>query len=60
MALAALYARAQRTRSFLPPAHGFVVDHKARKESTEEAKWVADQLHQKCELNRMCLSFAHC
>lgn len=49
MALAALYAKAQSTNRFLPRAHGFVVDHKVRQESTEEAEWVAQQLRSKCE-----------
>ena len=48
MALAFLYARARDANSLLPKAHGFVVDHKARPESTEEAHWVADQLRSKC------------
>jgi tRNA(Ile)-lysidine synthase len=60
MALASLYARAQRNYSFLPPAHGFIVDHKVRPESTEEAKWVAEQLRQKCEQHSLCLYLAHC
>jgi tRNA(Ile)-lysidine synthase len=48
MALASLYATAQRSNKLLPEAHGFIVDHKARPESTEEAEWVAEQLRQKC------------
>ncbi|KAF2032036.1 hypothetical protein EK21DRAFT_99352 [Setomelanomma holmii] len=44
MALAALYARAQCKNKLLPQAHGFIVDHKVRAESTEEAAWVAEQL----------------
>jgi tRNA(Ile)-lysidine synthase len=60
MALASLYSRAQRTRSSLPSAYGFIVDHKARPESTEEAKWVAEQLRQECERYSLCLSLAHC
>jgi tRNA(Ile)-lysidine synthase len=50
MALAALYATARRSNKLLPEAHGFIVDHKARPESTEEAEWVAEQLRQKCML----------
>lgn len=48
MALAALYAQAKMANGFLPEAHGFIVDHKVRPESTEEAEWVANQLRQKC------------
>lgn len=50
MALAALYNQAQGINQFLPRAHGFIVDHKARPESTEEAEWVAEQLRSKCEI----------
>lgn len=50
MALAFLYARAREANKLLPKAHGFVVDHKARPESTEEAQWVADQLRSRCKL----------
>jgi tRNA(Ile)-lysidine synthase len=59
MALASLYARAQRIHTFLPPAYGFIVDHKVRPESTEEAKWVAEQLRQKCESHGLCLFIVH-
>jgi tRNA(Ile)-lysidine synthase len=52
MALASLYARARKTDESLPKAHGFIVDHKVRAESTEEAAWVAEQLRSKCELSR--------
>lgn len=48
MALASLYAQAQTAHRFLPRAHGFIVDHKVRPESTEEAEWVAQQLQLKC------------
>jgi hypothetical protein len=48
MALAALYSTARRSNRLLPEPHGFIVDHKARPESTEEAEWVAEQLRQKC------------
>jgi len=51
MALAFLYARALESHKFLPNAHGFIVDHKARPESTEEADWVAEQLRSKCKLH---------
>ncbi|KAH8727647.1 PP-loop family-domain-containing protein [Phaeosphaeriaceae sp. PMI808] len=47
MALAFLYSRAREINRLLPQAHGFIVDHKARPESTEEAKWVAEQLRTK-------------
>lgn len=53
MALAALYTEAKATNSLLPMAHGFIVDHKLRPESTEEAKWVAEQLQGKCEISRL-------
>jgi tRNA(Ile)-lysidine synthase len=49
MALASLYARARKTNTSLPKAHGFIVDHKVRAESTEEAAWVAEQLRSKRE-----------
>lgn len=49
MALASLYARARQTDASLPQGHGFIVDHKVRPESTEEAAWVAEQLRSKCE-----------
>lgn len=49
MALASLYDRARKNNTSLPKAHGFIVDHKVRAESTEEAAWVADQLRSKCE-----------
>lgn len=51
MALAYLYNRARRDNRFLPQAHGFIVDHKARPESTEEANWVAEQLRSICMLH---------
>jgi tRNA(Ile)-lysidine synthase len=52
MALASLYARARKANTSLPQAHGFIVDHKVRTESTEEAAWVAEQLRTKCEPHR--------
>jgi tRNA(Ile)-lysidine synthase TilS/MesJ len=48
MALAALYAGARQTNTALPNARGFIVDHRVRPESTEEAEWVAEQLRRKC------------
>lgn len=42
MALATLYARSRSAG--LPPLHGFIIDHKARPESTVEAQWVAQEL----------------
>jgi len=55
MALAALYARAKKSHHLLPPAHGFIVDHKVRPESTEEAEWVAEQLRSRCEKHTSCV-----
>jgi tRNA(Ile)-lysidine synthase TilS/MesJ len=49
MALAAMYAHTQSANDSLPIAHGFIVDHKVRPESTEEAEWVAEQLRSKRE-----------
>jgi tRNA(Ile)-lysidine synthase len=49
MALAALYTEAQSANNFLPKPHGFIVDHRVRPESTEEAEWVAQQLRSKRE-----------
>jgi tRNA(Ile)-lysidine synthase len=43
MALATLYAGSRASQQ-LPQLHGFIIDHKARAESTEEAHWVAEQL----------------
>lgn len=48
MALATLYSAALRKERSLPNCHGLIVDHRARPESTEEAQWVAEQLHSKC------------
>lgn len=50
MALAYLYSRVRKANESLPQAHGFIVDHKARPESTEEAQWVAEELRWKCKL----------
>ncbi|KAH9865430.1 hypothetical protein J1614_009013, partial [Plenodomus biglobosus] len=55
MALATLYARARKNDSNLPLAHGFIVDHKARPESAEETKWVAEQLRQKLDMESTIL-----
>jgi tRNA(Ile)-lysidine synthase TilS/MesJ len=46
MALATLYSTALKspTGSHLPQCHGIIIDHKFRPESTEEAKWVSEQL----------------
>jgi len=46
MALATLYSKALKspTGSHLPKCHGIIIDHKFRPESTEEAKWVSEQL----------------
>lgn len=49
MALASLYSTAHRDNKDLPIPYGIIVDHKARPESTEEAKWVAEELRSKCE-----------
>lgn len=50
MALAALYANLDLSKdsALLPKAHAFIVDHKVRPESTEEAEWVAEQCRSKC------------
>ncbi|KAH7095966.1 PP-loop family-domain-containing protein [Paraphoma chrysanthemicola] len=56
MALAALYARAQQSNKMLPQAHGFIVDHKVRPESTEEAAWVAEQLRSKFAMESSILT----
>ncbi|KAH7414131.1 PP-loop family-domain-containing protein [Phaeosphaeria sp. MPI-PUGE-AT-0046c] len=56
MALAHLYARAREANGYLPKAHGFVVDHKARPESTEEAHWVADQLRSRHDMQASVLT----
>lgn len=52
------HASAQKNRHLLdsgpmridrPPAFAFIVDHKVRPESTEEAEWVAEQCRSKCK-----------
>lgn len=50
MALAQLYSRLAESQNKLPKAHGIIIDHKVRHESTEEAQWVADQLKTKREI----------
>ncbi|KAI0613591.1 Mitochondrial tRNA(Ile)-lysidine synthetase [Pyrenophora tritici-repentis] len=47
MALAALYNEAQSVDELLSKPHAFIVDHKVRPESTEEAEWVARELRSK-------------
>lgn len=56
MALAALLSNAAREHDEFPEPYAFIVDHKARKESSEEAEWVAEQLAQKCmRSSHVCL-----
>lgn len=46
----------RKANELLPKAHGFIVDHKARPESAEEAQWVAEELRGKCKLtSKSCL-----
>ncbi|KAJ4352726.1 hypothetical protein N0V95_003998 [Ascochyta clinopodiicola] len=50
MALAALFANLESSKEYHTPqihAHAFIVDHKVRPESTEEAEWVAEQCRSK-------------
>ncbi|KAF1915211.1 PP-loop family-domain-containing protein [Ampelomyces quisqualis] len=58
MALVSLYARARQTHVHLAQAHGFIVDHKVRPESTEEAEWVAEQLRSKYSMDASILTLA--
>ncbi|KAL5120217.1 hypothetical protein ACEQ8H_001774 [Pleosporales sp. CAS-2024a] len=58
MALATLYSRARQTNVTLPKAHAFIVDHKARPESTGEAAWVLDQLRSKLDMSASILTLA--
>lgn len=48
MALAALYSELKLARNYLGMAHAFIVDHKVRSGSSEEAEWVAEQCRSKC------------
>lgn len=51
MALASLFANTESSKTHERPrihAHAFIVDHKVRPESTEEAEWVAEQCRSKC------------
>lgn len=50
MALAALYAELTAARKYPAIAHAFIVDHKVRPGSTEEAEWVAEQCRSKCRI----------
>lgn len=47
MALATLYAKAAAADKTMPSCHAFIIDHKVRAESTEEAEWVKQQLRWK-------------
>ncbi|PSN73077.1 hypothetical protein BS50DRAFT_542415 [Corynespora cassiicola Philippines] len=47
MALATMYSKAALDDPRMPPLHGFIVDHKVRPESSEEAEWVAEHLRSK-------------
>jgi hypothetical protein len=49
MALATLYASLMKSTKSVPRAHGIIIDHKVRPESTEEAEWVAAILRVKSE-----------
>lgn len=57
MALAALYKEFQQENPLAPQAYGFIVDHKVRPESTEEASWVAEQLRSKREAHSILSVF---
>ena len=48
MALASLFANARDSWKANILSHAFIVDHKVRPESTEEAEWVAEQCRAKC------------
>ncbi|KAF2120834.1 PP-loop family-domain-containing protein [Lophiotrema nucula] len=50
MALATLYTKAARSSLVPPNCHAFIIDHKARPESAEEARWVAEQLRSKFDM----------
>lgn len=52
MALASLFARSRESSPVnihKLPVHAFIVDHKVRAGSTEEAEWVAEQCRIKCK-----------
>lgn len=53
MALATMYARYGGAQ--LPNLHGFIIDHKARPGSTEEARWVAEQLSRRKDIIHIAL-----
>ncbi|XPS97792.1 tRNA(Ile)-lysidine synthetase [Ascochyta lentis] len=58
MALAALFANLQSCKEGHMPhvhAHAFIVDHKVRPESTEEAEWVAEQCRSKFDMQASVL-----
>lgn len=57
MALALLFAQSREAYKLrypemnlegTPPDHAFIVDHRVRPESTEEANWVAEQCRSQC------------
>jgi tRNA(Ile)-lysidine synthase len=58
MALATLMAQISRKYRELkfPKLYAFIIDHKLRKESSEEAAWVAEQLYDKCTRSLCLLS----
>lgn len=56
MALAALYAELRAARKYAATAHAFIVDHKVRSGSTEEAEWVAEQCRSKCRTPKPTLA----
>ncbi|KZM21811.1 ATP binding [Ascochyta rabiei] len=58
MALAALFANLKNSKEYQTPqihAHAFIVDHKVRPESTEEADWVAEQCRSKFDMQASVL-----
>lgn len=58
MTLAQLYSRLAESQRKLPKAHGIIIDHKARSDSTEEAQWVADQLKTKLDISSTIVPLA--
>ncbi|EOA82278.1 uncharacterized protein SETTUDRAFT_181451 [Exserohilum turcica Et28A] len=58
MALAALYREYQEENESHPKAHGFIIDHGVRPESTEEASWVAEQLRSKLGIDSTVIPLA--